>query len=342
MKVEEKKVTDTDRNEWKCVKILVVDECSFCSQGQLERLDKRLRRLRSIPDVPYGGLHIIFIGNLHQLVPFDGDSLYSKYCIHWHDLINTSIFLENDHRFVDDPEYGQMVERFSNGTVTKADISLINSRLLNDKNGNGGNIDLPNGNTSDLYYACSTNAERNSITTSLFKNYIQNTHPVNDENVDLTQVPKNVIIIESAIYDKNNERCSVSFESNVYNKCGDADIQTSHNKRIDPVLKFYSGVPLMLIDNLHLKEGRGNGTKCFGLSIQLKQDCDVHCKVWDGILIHTVSVLDVDYMICETVPNNKNEKAKLFQLKPEKDSVVINMKICNMKHQLSAKIIQFK
>ena len=87
-----RKITDIDRQEWKSTRILVVDECSFCSQGQLERLDKRLRCLRCTSDEPYGGIHIIFIGDLHQLVPFDGDSLYSKYCIHWHELINNSIF----------------------------------------------------------------------------------------------------------------------------------------------------------------------------------------------------------------------------------------------------------
>ena len=52
------------------------------------------------------------------------------------------------------------------------------------------------------------------------------------------------------------------------------------------------------------------------LSIQIKQDCGVSCKVWDGISIHTVSVLDVDYIICQTIPSNKNANAKTFQLQP--------------------------
>ena len=92
-------------------------------------------------------------------------------------MINTAIFLQSDHRFVDDPEYGKLVERFSNGTVTKEDINLINSQLIDDGKGNGGNICLPNINTSDMYYACETNAERNSITTNILKNHINMTHP---------------------------------------------------------------------------------------------------------------------------------------------------------------------
>ena len=109
--------------------------------------------------------------------------------------------------------------------MTKQDISLINSRLLDDNDGNGGKLNLPDGDTSDLYYACSTNAERNSITTSIFNNYISVTHPFDISGVDLMDVPKNVIIIESAIYD------SASFESKVFNNCGDADIQTCRNKK---------------------------------------------------------------------------------------------------------------
>ena len=45
------------------------------------------------------------------------------------------------------------MERVSNGTVTKEDIDLINTRLLNDGRGNGGNLELPE-DTSDICYAC--------------------------------------------------------------------------------------------------------------------------------------------------------------------------------------------
>ena len=71
-----KRVTDIDRSEWESVRILVIDECSFCSQQQFEKLDKRLRRLRSQLDKPYGGVNIIFIGDFHQIVPFQGG-----YCV---------------------------------------------------------------------------------------------------------------------------------------------------------------------------------------------------------------------------------------------------------------------
>ena len=36
--------------------------------------------------------------------------------------------------------------------------------------GNGRKVYLPKEDTSDIYYACETNAERNSITKNIFKN----------------------------------------------------------------------------------------------------------------------------------------------------------------------------
>ncbi len=58
----------------------------------------------------------------------------------------------------------------------------------------------------------------------------------------------------------------------------------------------------MINNNCHIKEARGNGTKCIGLSIKLKQDGDLHYTNWNGRLIHSISVLDVEYILCETIP----------------------------------------
>ena len=55
-----------------------------------------------------------------------------------------------------------------------------------------------------MYYACTVNIERNSTTTSIFKDYINMTHLNDGGNFDLSDVPKNDVIIEAAIFDKNN------------------------------------------------------------------------------------------------------------------------------------------
>ena len=65
------------------------------------------------------------------------------------------------------------------------------------------------------------------------------------------------------------------------------------------------------------------------------------CTNWDGRLIHTVSSLDVDYMLCETVPDKKTDKPRKFKLKADKDSAIITMKVAKMYHQVKVKIVQF-
>ena len=37
-------------------------------------------------------------------------------------------------------------------------------------------------------------------------------------------------------------------------------MQTSRNKKIDPVLKLYCNIPIMINSNKDIKQGRGNGT----------------------------------------------------------------------------------
>ena len=49
------------------------------------------------------------------------------------------------------------------------------------------------------------NAERNSITISIFRDHINLTRPTEDGAVDFREVPDDVVIIESAIFYENNE-----------------------------------------------------------------------------------------------------------------------------------------
>ena len=54
---------------------------------------------------------------------------------------------------------------------------MINSQLIDGNKRNGGNIHLSKEDTSDMYYSCALITERHSITTSIFKDYINQTHP---------------------------------------------------------------------------------------------------------------------------------------------------------------------
>ena len=130
---QRKQLSVDDRNEWKDVQILVIDEVSFMSETILKTLDRKLQELKDRTK-PFGGFTIIFAGDFRQLEPVganDTELLFSSLSSqHWENCINAVIILDNDHRFKEDPEYGQMLKRMWSGDLTKDDQMRINSRVL--------------------------------------------------------------------------------------------------------------------------------------------------------------------------------------------------------------------
>jgi hypothetical protein len=122
-----------DRNEWQDVRIFVIDEVSFMSDTILKTLDRKLKEIEN-QSQPFGGFTIIFAGDFRQLEPIgakDTELLFSSLSSqHWENCINAVIILNNEHRFKEDPEYGQMLKRMWSGDLTKEDRMRINTRVL--------------------------------------------------------------------------------------------------------------------------------------------------------------------------------------------------------------------
>jgi hypothetical protein len=122
-----------DKNTWQDVQILIVDEVSFMSDKNLNTLDAKLREIGS-RDKPFGGFSIIFAVDFRQLEPVGStefDLLFSSLSSrHWDNCFNAIIILDNDHRFKEDPEYGQMLKRMWNGDLITEDHKRINSGVI--------------------------------------------------------------------------------------------------------------------------------------------------------------------------------------------------------------------
>jgi hypothetical protein len=130
---QRKQLSVDDRNEWQDVRIVVIDEVSFMSDTILKTLDRKLKEIKNRTQ-PFGGFTIIFAGDFRQLEPIgakDTELLFSSLSSqHWENCINAVIILDNEHRFKEDPEYGQMLKRMWSGDLTKDDRTRINSRVL--------------------------------------------------------------------------------------------------------------------------------------------------------------------------------------------------------------------
>ena len=301
------------------------------SKTTLEKLDKYLRIMTWRKDNLFGGVHIIFAGDFYQIPPVveESKALYTGYCIQW-EVLNTTIILENNHRFREDPECGKILERISNRDATFHDMKKINSRVMTSQKNSIKAL-------TDPCYACTSNSERNSISTDIFMQHVRKTHNNSFKS------PCHTIIIESAISKKKKGgRFSKNYHTSIFNNCGDADIATSSrfvNKQIDLVLKLYTNIPLMLTSNEYIEQGCGNGTQARFKNIVLKENATLKSKVWDGFHTNTVSVDNIRYMVCEHWEgtadiNNNSIPPKPFRLYPEVIKVDIKIKLYKSKKNM--------
>ena len=120
------KIIDEYREDWKGVRIVFIDECSFFGIEDLQTLDKKLILLRE-RNKPYGGVSNVFAGDFYQLKAIKKTLIYKEYHILWHSLVTKIVKLKTNHRFDDDPEFGELLDRYRNDAWTADDIKTINS-----------------------------------------------------------------------------------------------------------------------------------------------------------------------------------------------------------------------
>ena len=260
---------------WKSTQMLIVDEVSFLSEHLLVKLDKHMRKLKETDNIMYGGIHTIFVGDFFQLLPVRGGVPLFKGNTVQFGAINKAIFLNVSHRFEDDPDYGEIMRRFRIGLVTREDIQTINTRFIGNSN-----ISLPP--ITNLRCACWTNKERNAYSKSVFIEHLKATHQKTN-NVNAI-CPYHTCIIKASMSYKNKK--AGAFNHNMYNQlldeCGDGDIINSNKRFVDPALKLFHNIPLMMNTNDRITEKLANGTPCRGLYIKLKEGCEFVKESWEG------------------------------------------------------------
>ena len=209
--------------------------------------------LTSRHDVPYGEVSIVFSGDFHQLQPIcESDKILyscSSGALACENSVNYAIFLENNHRFKDDPEYGAILGRMRMGKDTKEDREKINTMVI----GKCG-VQVPD--VPDPSYACPTNKERNGISARVFKNHIIATHPLITSN---ELPPDHTLMIEASIRTKH-KKVSQAVHDVITTMLGDNDIKVSKYNRslakIDPLVQVFPGSQEMCISNDDIKKGR--------------------------------------------------------------------------------------
>ena len=126
----------------KNLKTLIIDEISMVRADLLDCVDKALRKYGPKPTKPFGGVQVIFVGDLFQLSPIVTESekefLYSHYdtpfffsshgyqSIHMHKVVLQKVYRQSEIDFL------EILNGIRVNQTTPAILDLLNTRVLPD------------------------------------------------------------------------------------------------------------------------------------------------------------------------------------------------------------------
>ena len=121
---------EDEKQEWTRTRLIIIDEISFANKNDMEAIDKNLHRMcQNASDQEFfGGKHIVFAGDFRQLDPIGKEPLYATDYKLEHK-VNCYLELRGNHRFKDDPEWGDLLKRFRDGTIRTEDIQELNKQI---------------------------------------------------------------------------------------------------------------------------------------------------------------------------------------------------------------------
>lgn len=134
--IRNQQMNESRRKLLREMELLIIDEVSMLRADLLDAIDTVLRHVRRIPSVPFGGVQVLFIGDLLQLPPvikedewsvlktyygspffFDALALQKSKLMY---VELDKIYRQKDQDFVD------LLNHLRSNTVTQADIELLN------------------------------------------------------------------------------------------------------------------------------------------------------------------------------------------------------------------------
>lgn len=250
--------------DWVDARLLVIDECSFKSDGDYKKAHENLKQCMQEHYKMYGGLNIVFAGDFSQLEPVKKDPIYKddNYCPEFHGALNCFIELNGKWRFLKDPVYGEMMSRMRQGEPTVEDIEAINEECHVSNKAPPTNIQI----------ASYTNKDRDAINAALFDDWTKCNKPS-----DGTILAEACMIFMDELYMKDSSKTKVPVTSNsvkrhFYENCTESECNHGKSKqgRMDPVLKMYPNAPMMLTQNSDVANGEANGSRVYAKKVKVK------------------------------------------------------------------------
>ncbi len=132
------RISEEKRALFRDLELLIIDEVSMVRCDMLDAVDAILRYFRKVPHVPFGGVQVLYIGDLFQLPPVMPDTQWSilreyyssPFFFHSKVVEEASmvyielkkIYRQNQQSFID------ILNRIRNDETTEADLQILNAR----------------------------------------------------------------------------------------------------------------------------------------------------------------------------------------------------------------------
>ena len=304
------------RMHWETTRMVIIDEVSFMSEGDVKLIERKLKYLKDEHNQPYGGLNIIFVGDMRQLEPcrkIDG-LLYQNHIPVFHSLLNCYVELNGMHWFKEDKQYGAIMMRWRNGELTESDITVLNSKVVKKE------TELPD----DIQHATHANSDRAAINIGIFEKYCKKKCIETGSNT----VEDAILIFGSDIKVQEGSNNYVTpkagWEKWFFENCGEGQVETKRfDGRVDPCLMLYYNRPVMVNGNLDVENSIANGTRARIIKIELKKDETPVLVNFKGMNLKAVRANQILKMKLK----HENEKAatEYFNLIPKNQSFVVKM-----------------
>ena len=305
-----KKIKTEMTEEWKDTLLVVVDEISFASESILRKINENMNILKEIgKEGKFGGIPIVFAGDFTQLEPVRSQPLFLNTENEvWYDYVNTFIELKTNHRFHQDPAWGQLLQSIRLDGASKEDLDMINTRHVSRKNAVYEH-NIPD----DAVYATSDNIDKAAINDGIFSLFLSKTHSKDKE----VEPPMHTICIkasniqfrrnESKEYIEGENQCATDI---IYATCGDGHVKDDNSKRHDPMLKLYKDRPLCINQNIDVVNCIANGAMCKFKGIILDDKENESCFeriLIDGYYVNCVDAKFVKFVVVEMMDGNHDE-----------------------------------
>ena len=316
------KVKNDDIEDWADTRLVIIDEISFASEKNFEKMCSNLQKLKKQRYKLYGGVNLALLGDYSQLVPVKQEPIYAKdnHCPEFHGALNCYIELDGKHRFRNDPEFGELNFRMREGNPTLEDIEKLNKYCL------VGPDHRPKPNVQVATYY---NKERDAVNASVFNRYC-------DDNgmKDGSIYTGALVILMDKLYMKDAGKVMVPITSNTVKRhfwetCGESDCDTIEIKgpgRVDPLLKLCCGCPLAMTQNKAVASGQANGSRILLESAHIKRSEQPFIMQLDNkVKIRAFFASQVKKLVVKH--ENKDIRPRCFEITPDDVKFYCKIKI---------------